>query len=100
MPMQHREFIAQLALQHRLPVMFLFFEHVEAGGLISYGIDRADLVRRAAAYVDKIIKVAAARDLPIEKPSKYTLAVNANTAKALEIAIPQAILLRADRVIE
>lgn len=100
MPMQHRDFIAQLALKHRLPVMFLFFEHVEAGGLVSYGIDRADLVRRAAAYVDKILKGAAPRDLPIEEPSKYTLAVNAKTARALGIAIPQTLLLRADRVIE
>ena len=87
-------------MKHRLPVMFLFHQHVEAGGLMSYGTDLADLQRRAASYVDRILKRAAPRDLPIEEPTKYMLVINMKTAKALGIKIPQTVLIRADRVIE
>jgi putative ABC transport system substrate-binding protein len=100
LPMEHRKLVADLALRHRLPVMFLFYQHVEAGGLVSYGTDTADFSRRAASYVDKILKGAAPRDLPIEEPTKYMLVINMKTAKALGIKIPQTVLIRADRVIE
>ena len=98
--LEHRDLVASLALNHRLPVMFLFFQHVEAGGLMSYGIDLVEQNRHATRYVDKILKGAAPRDLPIEEPVKYLLVINMKTAKALGLAIPQAVLLRADRVIE
>jgi len=100
LPMAHRDFVAELALRHRMPVMFLFHEHVEAGGLMSYGVDLADLYRRAASYVDKILKGAEPRDLPIEEPTRYMLVINMKTARALSLSIPQSVLLRADRVIE
>ena len=100
LPMSNRELVAKLAIKHRLPTMFLFYEHVEAGGLISYGIDRAELVRQSAAYIDKILKGASPRDLPIEEPAKYVLMVNLKTAKALGVTVPQTVLLRADKVIE
>lgn len=100
LPMAHREFVAALALKHRLPVMFLFHQHVEAGGLMSYGTDVVDLQRRAASYVARILKGAARRDLPIEEPTKYMLVINMKTAKTLGLKIPQSVLIRADRVIE
>jgi putative ABC transport system substrate-binding protein len=100
LPLAHLDFVAELALRHRLPVMFLFHQHVEAGGLMSYGIDLADLHRRAARYVDKILKGAEPRDLPIEEPTRYMLVINMKTARALGISIPQSVLLRAERVIE
>lgn len=100
LPLANKELVAELALRHRLPVMFLFFQHVESGGLMSYGIDTVELYRQAAVYVDKILKGAAPRDLPIEEPKKYLLVINLRTARALGLAVPQAVLLRADRVIE
>jgi putative ABC transport system substrate-binding protein len=92
--------LAELALTHKLPTMFGPREHVEAGGLLSYGPDRADLYRRAAAYVDKILKGANPADLPVQQATKFELVVNLKTAKALGLTIPQSALLRADEVIQ
>jgi len=96
---QRRE-IAELALKNNLPSMFSAQEHVEAGGLMSYGQNLADHYRRAAAYVDKIFKGAKPGNLPIEQPAVFSLTINSKTAKALGLAIPQELLLRADKVIE
>jgi putative ABC transport system substrate-binding protein len=95
-----RALVAELALRHRLPSFFLFREHVEAGGLMSYGADRTDLVRRGAEYVDKILRGAQPRDLPIEQPVKFDLVINLKTARALGLALPQSLLLQAAEVIE
>ena len=84
----------------RLPTMYGARRHVESGGLISYAPDREDLYRRAAAYVDKIIKGAKPGDLPIKQPIKFELIINGKTAKALGITLSQELLLRADEVIE
>jgi ABC-type uncharacterized transport system substrate-binding protein len=92
--------LAELALKHRLPTMFGSKENVEAGGLMSYGADRSDLVRRAALYIDKILKGAKPADLPVEQASKYQLVINLKTAKALGLEIPPSLLARADEVIE
>ena len=92
--------IAELAAKHRLPSISGYPQYVEAGGLMNYGPDFADNFRRAAAYVDKIFKGAKASDLPVEQSTRFELAVNLKTAKALGLAIPQSLLLRADRVIE
>ena len=92
--------LADLALAHKLPSMYAPREHVEVGGLLSYGPDRADLWRRGASYVDKILKGEKPANLPVEQPTKFDLAVNLKTAKALGLAIPEAFLLRADKVIE
>ena len=95
-----RRQITELAARSRLPSMFAFREEVEAGGLMSYGQNLTDSFRRAATYVDKILKGAKPDDLPIEQPTKIHLAINRKTAKVLGIAIPQDLLLRADEVIE
>jgi putative ABC transport system substrate-binding protein len=92
--------LAELALTHELPTMFGPRDHAEAGGLLSYGPDRADLYRRAATYVDKILKGASPADLPVEQATKFELVVNLETAAALGITISPAILLRADELIE
>jgi putative tryptophan/tyrosine transport system substrate-binding protein len=92
--------LARLALRYRLPTMFAAREIVEAGGLMSYGADRDDLVRRAAIYIDKILKGAKPADLPVEQASKYQLVINLKTAKALGLEIPPTVLARADEVIE
>ena len=92
--------LAELGLKHRLPGMFGSRENVEAGGLMSYGADYNDLHRRAARYVDKILKGVKPADLPVEQASKYELVVNLKTANALGLTIPESLLLRADKVIE
>jgi putative ABC transport system substrate-binding protein len=96
----HRKQIAELARAARLPTMFHWREFVEAGGLLSYGPDNAELYRRAASYVDKILRGAMPGDLPIEQPSKLVLAANLTTARALEVALSPSFLARADEVIE
>jgi putative tryptophan/tyrosine transport system substrate-binding protein len=95
-----RAYLAELALKYRLPGMFAGREHVQAGGLISYAPDLSDLTRRAATYIDKILRGAKPADLPIEQASKYQLVINLKTAKALGLAIPPAQLARADEVID
>jgi ABC-type uncharacterized transport system substrate-binding protein len=92
--------LAELGLTHKLPTMFGPREHVEAGGLLSYSPDRADLYRRAAAYVDKILKGASPADLPVQQATKFELVINLKTAKALGLTIPPAMLARADEVIQ
>ena len=92
--------LAELALTHRLPSMFGPREHVEAGGLMSYSPDRADLYRRAAGYVDRILRGANPADMPVEQATKFELVINLKTAKALGLTIPSSLLLRADHVIE
>jgi len=96
----YRKRIAELAVKHRLPTVGGLREYVEAGGLASYGTDYPDLFRRAAVYVDKILKGAKPADLPIEQPTKFELVINLKTAKALGLTIPQSLLLRTDQVIQ
>jgi putative ABC transport system substrate-binding protein len=92
--------IAELALKHRLAAVAGQLENAEAGALMAYGPDRVDIYRRAAAFVDKILKGTKPADLPIEQPTKFDLVINMKTAKKLGLAIPPSLLLRADRVIE
>jgi ABC-type uncharacterized transport system substrate-binding protein len=92
--------IANFAARNRLPAMYGFREFAEAGGLMSFGANLADLYRRATVYVDKILKGAKPADLPIEQPIKFDLVINLKTAKALGLTIPPSLLARADQVIE
>jgi putative ABC transport system substrate-binding protein len=96
----NRQQIPAFVAQHRLPAMYISRTLVDAGGLISYGVNQLELYRRAATYVDKILKGAKPADLPIEQPTKFELVINMKTAKTLGLTIPQSILLRADQVIE
>ena len=96
----HRTPLAELALKHGLPGMFGARDNVEAGGLMSYSPDQNDLTRRAATYVDKILKGTKPADLPVEQASKYQLVINLKTAKALGLTVPPTLLARADEVIE
>jgi len=91
--------VALTAKQH-LPVIYSVSEFTRSGGLIAYGIERADLFRRSAAYVDRILKGEKAADLAVQQPSKFELVINLETAKALGITIPPSLLARADEVIE
>jgi putative ABC transport system substrate-binding protein len=84
----HRARIAELAAKHRLPAMYKSRDYPDVGGLISYGVHFPDLFRRAAGYVDKVLKGANPADLPIEQPTKFDLVVNLKTAKALGLTIP------------
>jgi ABC-type uncharacterized transport system substrate-binding protein len=95
-----RRRLVDLAAKNRLPTVFPFRESVDAGGLMSYGPALADLFRRAATHVDKILKGAKPGDLPIEQPTKFELVINLKTAKALGLTIPQTLLQRADQIIE
>jgi putative tryptophan/tyrosine transport system substrate-binding protein len=96
----HRDLIITLAARHKLPAVYFERAFVAAGGLISYGADLLDQHRRAAAYVDRILKGEKPSDLPVQAPTKYGLAINLKTAKALGIEVPSSLLARADEVIE
>jgi putative ABC transport system substrate-binding protein len=96
----HRNLIVRLAEDERLPTVYGYSEFVDEGGLISYGPHRPDLYRRTAAYVDRILKGAKPAELPIERPTRFEMFVNQKAAKALGLAVPQSVLVRADRVIE
>ncbi len=96
----HRRRIADLAAKHRLPATYVVREFADSGGLFSFGANQADLYRRAATYVDKILKGAKPADLPVEQPTKFELVINLKTAKALGLTIPQSVLIRADEIIQ
>jgi len=97
--MYHRKQITMLAAKRRLPTMYGLLDFADVGGLIAYGVDMTAVYQSAAIYVDKILRGAHPADLPIQQPTKFTLVVNLKAAKALGIAIPGSILLRADEVI-
>ena len=94
------ERFANLAAKHRLPGIIQVAEFAEAGGFMSYGTDVADIYRRLATYVDRILKGASPADLPVQQPTKFELVINMKTAKALGLGLPQSLLLRADQVID
>ena len=96
----YRKSIAEAALRYRLPSVYGFREFVDSGGLMSYGANISQTYRRAASYVDKILKGAKPADLPIEQPVTFELVINLKTAKQLGLTIPQSVLLRVDEIIE
>jgi putative ABC transport system substrate-binding protein len=96
----HRELIVMLAARHKLPAVYYRRLFVDGGGLMSYGLDGTDMYRRAAVYVDRILKGASPADLPVQAPVRYQTVLNLKTAKALGLEVPTSILLRADEVIE
>ena len=95
----HRKQIVDLAVKNRLPAITHVSEYVEAGGLMSYGVNITDLDRRAATYVDKILKGAKPADLPVEQPTKFEFVINLKAAKQIGLTIPPNVLVRADKVI-
>jgi putative ABC transport system substrate-binding protein len=95
-----RSQIAALAKTARLPTIYGYREHVEAGGFVSYGVSLPENFRRAASYVDRILKGTAANELPLEFPTKLELVINLKTARALRLTVPLSLLARADEVIE
>jgi putative ABC transport system substrate-binding protein len=96
----HRKAIIDLAAGHRIPAIYQYQVYVEAGGLMSYGVNTSEMERRAATYVDKILKGAKPADLPVEQPTKFELVINLKTAKVLGLTIPPSLLGRADEVIQ
>jgi putative ABC transport system substrate-binding protein len=96
----HRELIVALAVKHRLPAVYYGREFIASGGLMCYGTDFVDIFRRAAAYVDRILRGARPADLPIQQPTKYELVINLKAAKALGLTVPDKLLVAADEVIE
>jgi putative tryptophan/tyrosine transport system substrate-binding protein len=97
---EYRKTITELAAKHRLPAIYAAREFIDAGGMMLYGVSYPDLYRRAATYVDKILKGAKPADLPVQQPREFELVINMKTAKTLGLTIPQSVLLRADHVIE
>ena len=95
-----RRRLVDLSAKHRLPTVYTARDFVDAGGLMTYGPNLADLFRRAAVYVDKILKGAKPSELPVEQPTKFEMVINLKTAKALGLTIPPSLLQRADQVIE
>jgi putative ABC transport system substrate-binding protein len=98
--LMHRELIVRIAAQHRLPAIYSTRSHAASGGLVSYGIDEVEQFRRAAGYVDRILKGEKPADLPVQAPTRYELIINLKTAKALGLDISPTLLARADEVIE
>ena len=96
----HRKQIVELAVKNRLPAIYYTSEWVEDGGLMTYGVSIADLYRRAATYVDKILKGAKPADLPVEQPTKFEFVINLKAAKQIGLTIPPNVLVRADKVIK
>ena len=97
---KNRSFIAQLAAGHGLPALYVSKEYIDAGGLIAYGPSYPDLYRRAAIYVDKILRGASPSSLPVEQPTKFELIINVKAARAIGLQVPMALMVRADEVIE
>ena len=100
MPVVTRDLIIMLAARHKLPAVYPYRDMVTAGGFVSYGTDSVDMFRRAAGYVDRILKGAKPADLPVQAPTKYELVVNLKTARAIGLDVPASVLARADEVIE
>ena len=96
----HREALIALAAQQRVPAVYPFRYFAASGGLMSYGTDVVEVFRRAAAYVDRILRGTSPGDLPVQAPTKYDLVINLKTAKALGLEVPPTLLARADEVIE
>jgi ABC-type uncharacterized transport system substrate-binding protein len=100
MALAHASTIAELALKQKLPGVSYSRNFAESGGLMAYGVDLDDQMRRAATYVDRILRGERPADLPVQQPTRFRLVINLKTAKALGLTIPQSVLLRADQVIE